>query len=134
MDEILFPTSPLALRAATGSSLSSPRVFFASFSAPVSPAAANGDVSSSSSQFLSPFDLGGEDGHRQRGPEELDAAAKRLEASVRILTERLNFLDPELEANANRIEILEAREGGGTERVDFPAPPHKEVGAKIQER
>ncbi len=107
MDEFHFPTSPLALQAAT-----------LSYSSPSSPAffnnVANFDSNSSSSSdgtFASPASspraallLDTEDVSLA----ELAATSMRMEGTVRILTERLNFLDPEMEANASRIEVLEA--------------------------
>jgi len=43
--------------------------------------------------------------------------SRKTEARIRALTERLNFLDPELSAAASRIDVLEWMAHGGTERI-----------------
>ena len=70
MDEILFPTSPLVLQAATSSRI------FASFSAPTSPTSNDNDnPAASPCPFLSPFLT-----LQERSPEDLSACTTRLEA------------------------------------------------------
>lgn len=99
MDEYFFPTSPAAHQTATAGHPTSPDF-------PSSPPADAGTPPFASA-LPSPFEL------RRGGSPDL----LRLDARLQILTERLNFLDPELESASNRIEILEVLSHGNADRI-----------------